>query len=95
MSEFMLLTHTDAGDSGDWGGYIQRLNQAGVFRGGSAIGDGVCVRKVGQAPAITAHLGGYIRIEADDLDHAQTYLKGHPAYEAGGAVEIRELPRTD
>lgn len=30
---------------------------------------------------------------ARDLEHAREYLDGNPVYEAGGTVEIRELPR--
>jgi hypothetical protein len=31
---------------------------------------------------------------ARDLAHARSLLPGNPVYEAGGTVEIRELPRT-
>ena len=47
------------------------------------------------APPVTAHLTGYIRLNADSLDHAKSMLTGNPHFEAGGTVEIRELPRTD
>jgi len=95
MADFIFLTHTGPGDDRDWGAYISKHNVAGVFRGGSAMGEGICVKKAGAAPAITAHLGGYIKIEANDLADAQRYLPGHPGYESGGVVEIRELPRRD
>jgi hypothetical protein len=39
-------------------------------------------------------LSGYIRISAGDLDEARGLLAGNPVFEAGGTVEIRELPRT-
>jgi hypothetical protein len=81
--------------SDDWGPYIGRLQASGNFQGGSAIGTGVCARKSGAAPAITGHLVGFIRVGADSLDHARTLLVGNPVFEAGGTVEIRELPRTD
>ena len=44
---------------------------------------------------MTTQLAGYIRVTADSLDQAKTLLAGNPVYEAGGTVEIRELPRTD
>jgi len=66
-----------------------------VIEGGSAIGDGICVRKDGAAPAITAHLAGYIRVNVESIDQAKALLTGNPQFEAGGTVEIRELPRTD
>ena len=44
---------------------------------------------------MTAHLTGYIRVRAESLDQAKSLLAGNPLFEAGGTVEIRELPRTD
>ena len=32
------------------------LRVLGHFQGGSAIGDGICTRKNGAAPSVTAHL---------------------------------------
>jgi hypothetical protein len=53
------------------------------------------VRKAGVAPDVTAHLAGFIRVNADNLAAAKSLLSGNPVYEAGGTVEIRELPRGD
>jgi hypothetical protein len=96
MSDYILLMHDDTEMEvpDNWDAYLQRLRQQGAFEGGSAIGDGVCVRKAGTAPAITTHLTGYIRVTADSLDEATSLLNGNPHFEAGGTVEIRELPRT-
>lgn len=52
-----------------------------------------CVRKNGTVPHISAHLTGFIRVEADRLEQAKCSLIGNPVFEAGGMVEIRELPR--
>jgi hypothetical protein len=101
MPDYLLLMRDDAPDleseesSDGWGRYIARLQASGNFQGGTAIGAGVCARKSGGAPAITGHLVGFIRVGADSLDHARTLLTGNPVFEAGGTVEIRELPRTD
>ena len=102
MVDFIFLMHDDENpdlgsevSSDDWGPYIGRLQASGNFQGGSAIGTGVCARKSGAVPAITGHLVGFIRVGADSLDHARTLLVGNPVFEAGGTVEIRELPRTD
>jgi hypothetical protein len=94
MAEFILLMHGDAPASKaeDWGQYIAMLKASGHFEGGSEIGDGVCMRKTGNAPAITSHLSGFMTIQADSLAQAKTLLAGNPAYEAGGTIEIRELP---
>lgn len=93
MAEFILFTHADAAESASWPEYLEGLRAAGVFRGGSSIGAGLCARKDGATRAVSAHIVGFIRIDADDLAHAQRLLAGHPAYEGGGTVEIRELPR--
>jgi hypothetical protein len=97
MPDYLMLMHDDptrAADESDWATYIQRLAATGTLRGGSAIGGGISRRKWGAAPAITAHIGGYIRLEADGLAEVEALLAGNPVYENGGTVEIRELPRT-
>lgn len=95
MRDFIFLHHDDApGDGGlDWDPYLSRLREAGVFQGGSSIGEGLCVKKSGDAPEPTAHISGYIRVSAADLAAARKLLPGNPVYEAGGTVEIRELPK--
>lgn len=96
MKDYILLMHNDARTDGgdgprDWPAYFAKLREAGAFQGGSSIGDGICVRKNDHAPAITAHLAGYIRIRAIDLDHARQLVAGNPVFEANGTVEVREL----
>jgi len=89
--------HNDATtpiDLDAWPGYFASLRTAGCFQGGSPIGGGACVRKSGLAAKVSDHLGGYIRIDADSLDHARTFIAGNPVFEAGGTIEIRGLPRT-
>ena len=96
MNEYIFLMHNDGGptDLEAWGKYIGGLNGLGVFQGGSSIGEGVCVSKEGKETPVTGHLSGYIKIKADSLEDAKALLNGNPVYEAGGTVEIRELPRT-
>jgi len=96
MAEYIFLMHDDAlGDENAWGPYLHRLQQGGSFEGGSAIGDGICVRKSGAPGPITNHIAGFIRVDADGIDQAKSLLVGNPVFEAGGTVEIRELLRTD
>jgi hypothetical protein len=100
MPDYLFLMHDDApfddaNNDDSWGSYIARLQASGNFQGGSAIGSGVCARKSGAAPAITAHLAGFIRVNAGSVHDARLLLAGNPVFEAGGTVEIRELPRTD
>jgi hypothetical protein len=94
MNDYILFMHDDArgGQERDWPGYFAKLRKAKAFEGGSSIGEGVCMSK-GAAPAITRHLAGYIRIQAESLERARELVIGNPVYEAGGTVEIRELPR--
>ena len=96
MPDYIFLMHSDSvADEASWEPYLGKLRQRGAFQGGSAIGAGVCARKTGTAPAITAHLAGFIRVTAESLAAAESLLPGNPVYEAGGTVEIHELPRGD
>jgi hypothetical protein len=94
--DYIFLMHAlPEGAAGpDWQAYLDRLIAGGRLRGGSAIGDGATFCKAGAPPPITVHLGGYIKVEADSMEAAQALLAGNPVYEAGGVVEIRELPKT-
>ena len=82
-------------EAGDWGAYLAKLRETGRFQGGSAIGGGACVRKDGAAEGALSGLTGYLRVEAASLEDVTALLAGNPHFEAGGTVEIRELPRTD
>jgi YCII-related domain len=99
MNGYILLMHNDmtdpiaADDGRNWSEYLERLNRTGRFDGGSAIGDGRCFRKAGVPASICSQLGGYLRVRAENIEEAQSFLSGNPVYEAGGTVEIRALPR--
>ena len=99
MNEYILLMLNDAtdklaaDDGAHWGEYIAGLRQSGQFDGGSSIGMGERFRK-GQSPQpANPELTGFIRVRAENLEDAKRFLVGNPNYEAGGTVEIRELPR--
>jgi hypothetical protein len=94
VADYILLMHTDGGpEAGDaWEAYIEKLNALGVFRGGSSIGAGTTLRKQGAPGPLAAHLAGFIRVEAPNLEAARKLVEGNPAYEAGATVEVRELP---
>jgi hypothetical protein len=98
MQDFLLLMHDDASSTVEtqaWVRYLDGLRQAGRLQGGSAIGGGACMRKAPPIPPLTSSLTGFIRVSADDLSDACRLVAGNPVFEAGGTVEIRELPRTD
>ncbi len=100
MKEYILLMHQDAPDTlaaddpERWGNYLAHLRSTGQFDGGSAIGPGERVRKHHPSQAVTGGPSGFIRVRADSLEGAKQFLAGNPVYEAGGTVEVRELPRT-
>jgi len=99
MNDYLLLMHSDtvdhhvAVDEGRWTAYFETLRGSGQFDGGSSIGTGQCFRKGRPAAPPSDSLSGYIRVRADDLEAARRFLSGNPVYDAGGTVEIRELPR--
>jgi hypothetical protein len=99
MNDYILLMYNDsmdlvaANDSVAWGNYLALLQQSESFDGGSAIGKGLAFRKATMPKTCSEHLSGYIRLRATSLEQAQSFLSGNPVYEAGGTVEIRELPR--
>jgi hypothetical protein len=96
MNDYIFLMHNDAkrNRADEWAAYFSQLRQAGAFQGGSAIGDGVCMSKAGTRRVITPQLSGYIRLQAESLNQARELVQGNPVFEAGGTVEIRELPKT-
>lgn len=96
----MLLMHQDATDTDAaddpkrWEQYIATLRSTGQFDGGSSIGRGERLKKNQPSQPTGNDLGGFIRVRAVSLESAKQFLVGNPVYEAGGTVEIRELPRT-
>jgi hypothetical protein len=97
MPDFILLMHDDATgpeSSEAWDEYITGLNRQGAFQGGSAIGAGRAVRRDGPPAPLSPGLSGFIRVSAPDLTAAEALVAGNPVYEAGGTVEVRELPTT-
>jgi hypothetical protein len=98
MKDYILMMHDDALDpavanNGQlWGSYLAKLRASGHFEGGSAIGNGIKIRRGQSAQASQLGLSGFIRVRADDIAQAQTLLLGNPVYDAGGSVEILELP---
>jgi hypothetical protein len=99
VNDYIFFMHDDAQESSEpngdaaWEKYFAMLRASGQFSGGSSIGSGVCITKSGAAKAITSHLSGYIRVQAESLEQAKRLLVGNPVLDAGGTVEIRELPR--
>ncbi|HEX3776802.1 MAG TPA: YciI family protein [Polyangiaceae bacterium] len=100
MTDYILFMHDDApvaasaGVEDTCGPYLAKLRASGHFEGGSGIGGGECVNKGGRNIEISKRLVGFIRVTAENLTQAREFLQGNPVFEAGGTVEIRELPKT-
>ncbi len=92
MAEFMMLMKGGAGEKGDWTTYIEGLIKTGLFRGGSALSNGLCANKQGTQRSCT--VTGFMRFEADTIQQIQALLNGNPVYESGGEVELLELIET-
>jgi hypothetical protein len=96
MLDYILLMHNDAVTQITpemWPPYLSFLKRKGIFEGGSAIGAGEVFREKWAPGDLSAHIGGYLRIQAESLADARELLAGNPVYQCGGTVEIRELPR--
>jgi hypothetical protein len=100
MNDYILLMHNDSTESATgsesdaWGPYLAKLRASGHFQGGSSIGTGVCVNKAGTRVEISSHIVGHLRVSAESVEQARELVIGNPVFEAGGTVEIREMPRT-
>ena len=88
MAEFLMLMKGGSTTDG-WDAYIEKMIGTGTFRGGSALGSGMCVSKRGNdQPCIVT---GFMRFEAENIGQVRALLEGNPVYEAGGEVELLEM----
>jgi len=87
MADFMMLMKGSETE-GDWEVYIKKLIDSGLFRGGSALGNGYSLLKGKEQDCMVT---GFMRFEADDISHIRALLAGNPVYEAGGEVELQQL----
>jgi hypothetical protein len=96
MNDYILFMHNDGGrvEPEEWTAYTGALIAKGMLRGGSAIGGGMSVSQNGESSNITAHITGYIKIEAGDIEQVKAIVADNPVFKAGGTVEIRELPKS-
>jgi hypothetical protein len=69
------------------GAQIQRADQASPVR----VADGETLLTDGPFMDAKEHVGGFLLVEADDLDGALDIAARIPAARMGGAVEVRPL----
>lgn len=99
MKDFILFMYDDAvdqtaaNDGEKWNLYLSNLRASGRFDGGSSIGPGTRFRAGHPETPSEPGLSGFIRVRAEDIGRAKDFLPGNPTFEAGGTVELRELPR--
>jgi hypothetical protein len=82
-----------------WANWFKEMNDKGQIRdpGHPLTAEGKVVhgkqRSVHDGPFAEAKdvVGGYIIVEAEDIDHAVEISKGCPILEIGGSVEVRPV----
>jgi hypothetical protein len=84
VGEYLALTESPAVIGGD---QLQPVETATTVR----VQDGQTLLTDGPFVDAKEHLGGYILVEADDLDTALEIAERIPAARMGGAVEVRPL----
>jgi hypothetical protein len=81
-----------------WGAWIQQLSQQGHFKAGEPLETGGRVVR-GKKKAVTDGpyaeskdlVGGYLLVEAKDVDEATELSRGCPIFDVDGSVEIRPI----
>lgn len=79
--------------SEEWDRFFAAASDAGVFRGGSELGERHAVGTNG-VPDSTNTIDGFMRFDTDDLKQLLTLLESHPCIRHGGTIELREMPRS-
>lgn len=107
MPNFIFLFRGDSPDRSPqemqrvmqkWGAWIQELRQSGKFKGGDPLERSGKVLR-GRKKALTDGpyaeakdlVGGYVAIEAQDIDEAATLARGCPILDSDGSVEVRQI----
>ena len=94
MPEFMMLMKSSDhdGNATDWEQYIESSSKSGMFRGGSALGNGICVSH--KDKGVQCVVTGYMRFEAVSIEQVLALVPGNPVVESGGEVEVLEIVKT-
>jgi hypothetical protein len=94
--QYLLLIHdnvTSPTTDSDWADFIARATESGMFRGGSELGSREIIG-TGAALPSSAHIGGFMRFDADDRLRLVELLQSHPIVIHGGTVELCEMPQS-
>jgi hypothetical protein len=82
----------------NWNKWFEKYGKTGNFLGGSALSlNGKMIKGPGAEIVNDIHkvgtevVGGYLLIQADDLDSAVNIAREVPVFEVDGYLEVREL----
>lgn len=83
-----------------WGAWIKQLTDKGHFKAGQPLDTGGKVvankaKTITDGPYAEAKdvVGGYLIVEAKDIDHAVVLSKECPIFEGDGTVEVRAIAK--
>lgn len=94
--QYLALIHNNADTTptaAEWSRFIEAGTQAGLFRGGSAIGSRLSVGPK-EVPDTAHSVGGFMRFDAQELGPLLQLLESHPVVRHGGTIELFEMPKT-
>jgi hypothetical protein len=93
MTIYLAFMHSDAQsqpDEVEWSAFFAEAEASGMFRGGSALGGPIRLRRDG-IPGAASAISGFMRFETGSLDALRRLLETHPWYRHGGTIELRPL----
>lgn len=95
MKKYLMLNHGQGGSPEAWKAYFEMLLAGNHLVGGSALGEGLALKKGLFSGAKTRTVSGYIVIQARDLRSAKKILSQSPVHQSGGTVELFPLVKSD
>ena len=96
MTQYLLLIHgntTSESAPEEWDSFFTAASESGLFKGGSEIGDRICLGN-NEPEKTSAHIVGFMRFDSDDRKKIEDLLAIHPVVLRGGTVELCEMPRS-
>lgn len=94
--EYIVLIRNNAtspASSNEWDGFFDRAKSSGMFKGGSALGSAFVMGKEVDEQA-SSMLGGFMRFDSESTTELKALLETHPVVQAGGSIEVVEMPVT-
>ena len=89
---FVYKNANDLTSKEEWTAFFDRAREAGIYRGGYALG---IHYKIGnfEIDELTDAISGYMHLEADDLEQVMALLRTHPIVAKGGSISLCEIPK--